>query len=279
MKFPTAEMWGITIKIKQNQKFSEKWGTWMGFESNSTNFVLHKEEIYMRDLEQQEKMKKYYDTSKYYNNDVFTDLKSPFQKYRISKVFQIYTPTKRERVLDLGCGWGTFCFAAAPTCDLITGVDYSEKSIALCNKLLSKSHNPNIDFVCVDAQDTKFESESYDVIICADLFEHLYPEVFENVLDECRRLLKKGGKLVIWTPHRGHILEILKNNNIILKKDVSHVDYKSMNLILETLCTKQFSIKKKYYVESHIPLLCYIEKRLLYLIPLLRRRIAILAEK
>ena len=234
----------------------------------------------MTDIEQQEKMKKFYDESKYFDKkETFTDLKSPFQKYRVLKVFQIYTPSKEERVLDLGCGWGTFCFAAAPICKEVTGIDFSKKSIDLCNKLLSKSQYTNIKFACADAQDTGLESESYDVIICADLFEHLYPEVFENVLDECRRLLKQEGKLIIWVPHRGHILEILKNNNILLKKDVSHVDYKSMDRILENLHKRHFSIKKSYYAESHIPVFRNLEKLLLYALPMLRRRIAILAEK
>jgi len=53
--------------------------------------------------------KEYYDTyftDKQYSK--FKDLNSFFQKYRISKVKQIYTPNKKERVLDLGCGWGLF---------------------------------------------------------------------------------------------------------------------------------------------------------------------------
>lgn len=235
----------------------------------------------MDDFESQEVMKQYYNESEYYDekDGLFADLDNSFQKYRISNVFQIYTPTKKQRVLDLGCGWGTFCFAVAPLCEQIVGVDYSQKSIDLCNKHLAKSNHNNIKFVCADAQDTGLERESFDVIICADLFEHLYPNVFENVLDECRRLLKKNGKLVIWTPHRGHILEILRNNNIILKKFVSHVDYKSMDRILDSLNKRDFTIEKSYYIESHIPVLRGVEKQLLHILPILRRRIGILAEK
>ena len=109
--------------------------------------------------------------------------------------------------------------------------------------------------------------------------EHLYPEISEKVLDECRKLLKKEGKLVIWTPNRGHILEILKNNNIILKRDVSHVDYKSMDNLLTSLHKRDFSVRKSYYAESHIPVFRILERLLIPVLPLLRRRIAILAEK
>ena len=236
----------------------------------------------MTDFQEQEKMREYYDESDYFNEKIETHvdlLKSPFQKYRISKVLQIYSPDGEESVLDMGCALGAFCFALAPLCKEITGVDYSRKAIGLCNRFLRKSQYSNIKFICGDAQNTGLKSESYDVIICADLFEHLYPEVSEKVLDECRRLLKKSGKLVIWTPHRGHILEILKNNNIILKRDISHVDYKSMDYLLRSLRKRNFSIQKAYYAESHIPVFRVLERLLLPVLPLFRRRIAILAEK
>ena len=82
---------------------------------------------------------------------------------------------------------------------------------------------------------------------------------------------------MIWTPHRGHILEILKNHDILLARDVSHVDYKSMDRLLTSLKRHGFRILKHYYAESHVPVLSVIEKALLGVIPLLRRRIAILA--
>jgi 2-polyprenyl-3-methyl-5-hydroxy-6-metoxy-1,4-benzoquinol methylase len=225
--------------------------------------------------------KLFYDESSYFEDKIttFVDLENPFQKYRVSKVLEIYTPEKNEKVLDLGCGWGTFCFALAPLCKDITGLDYSSKSINLCKEFLSKSQHNNIKFICSDATNTKLESVSYDVIISADLFEHLYPVDFEKVLDESKRLLKINGKIVIWTPHKGHILEILKNNNIILKKDISHVDYKSMAQILKALKKRKFLIRKSYYTESHLPVFRIIEKLLLRFVPILRRRIAILAEK
>lgn len=227
---------------------------------------------YLRDADLQREMKRYYDESEYFD-------KKPsklFQDYRILNIFHIYRPNKNERILDIGCGWGTISFAISFLCKEVIGLDYSQKSIDNCNALLKDN---NIKFICADAQNTGFDSESFDVIISADLFEHLYPEVYENVLDECNRLLKKKGKLVIWTPNKVHILEILKNKNIILKKDISHVDYKSMDRLLESLTKRNFAIKKAYYVESHIPIINILERLLLRILPLARRRIAILAEK
>ncbi len=239
--------------------------------------------ILKSDFNKQSKMKKYYDESMYYMNcktvKQLGSLSTRFQKYRISKVLEIYTPKKHERVLDFGCGWGTFCFALAPMCKDIVGIDYSTKSISLCNNFLKECDCNNVKFICAGAHDVPLYSESYDTIICADLVEHLYPEVFQKTLDECNRLLKRGGHLVIWTDYQKSIFTILRENNILLKKDISHVDYKSMPMMIESLKRRNFIIEKSYYTESHIPFFCIIEKVLLRVIPIMRRRIAILAKK
>ncbi len=90
------------------------------------------------------------------------------------------------------------------------------------------------------------------------------------------RLLKPGGRFSIWTPHRGHVLEILKNRNILLKRDPSHVDYKSMAVLNKLLIDAGFQIERAYFVESHIPGLRSIERLVQRFFPPLRRRIAIL---
>lgn len=225
--------------------------------------------------------KEYYNDSSYFDRQIstFMDLDSPFQKYRVANVLKIYTPKKDESVLDLGCGWGTFNFILAPICKEIIGLDYSSKSIELCNELLEKNPHKNIKFICADAADTGLGADSFDLIISADLFEHIYPADFERILDECKRILKPGGKLSIWTPNRGHFLEILKNNNIILKRDIAHVDYKTMDGMISSLKKRGFIINKSYYAESHLPVLRVIERLLLKIIPIFRRRIVILAEK
>lgn len=208
-----------------------------------------------------------------------TDPESAFQRYRLRKVLEIYDPGKEERVLDLGCGWGTFSFALGGRVAEIVGLDFSEKSIELCRERLAREPRPGLRFVRADATDTGLPAAHFDVVLAADLFEHLYPEQTRSVLDECRRVLKRGGRLSIWTPHRGHILEILKNNRILLKPDPTHVDYKSMDGLKEELRRVGLSIEKAYYAESHLPVLRALERNLMHRIPLLRRRIAILARK
>jgi len=226
-------------------------------------------------------MRHFYDTSDYYDRELekFSDLDSPFQRYRISKILRLHTPKATDRVLDLGCGWGTFCFALAPLCREVVGIDYSSKAVELCREFQKRHEGSNVTFRCASIEDTGELSSSFDAVLCADLVEHLYPELFEALVREAYRVLERGGKLVIWTPHRGHLLEILKAHNLLLKQDPSHVDFKSMARIVSTLQAHRFVIEKAYYDESHLPGFRHLERVLGGFFPLFRRRIAVLAEK
>lgn len=223
----------------------------------------------------------YYDREGYFDEGTehITDPGSAFQRYRVKKVLEIHHPDRDARVLDLGCGWGTFSLALAPEVREVVGVDFSERSIELCRQRTAEAGLANVSFVRADAAATGLEAGSFDVVVAADLVEHLYPQQTVQVLEEARRVLKGGGRLVIWTPHRGHLLEILKNRGILLRPDPTHVDYKSMEDLRALLVELGFDVEKAYYAESHLPLLRTIERSLMWRVPFLRRRIAILARR
>lgn len=223
----------------------------------------------------------YYDESDYFEgaSKHLKNLRSPFQRYRIEKVLEIFRPGKEARVLDLGCGWGTVSFALAPIVDSVVGVDFSAKSVELCRRGAEELGLENVDFVRGDAAETGLPDETFDIVYAVDLLEHLYPDQTLEVLDECARVLKRGGRLVVWTPNRGHFLETLKNRTFLMRSDPSHVDYKSMEKIHRNLLDRGFSIEKAYYAESHVPILRELERTFMSSMPVLRRRIAVLARK
>jgi ubiquinone/menaquinone biosynthesis C-methylase UbiE len=226
--------------------------------------------------------KDFYDSSDYFENQGtvhLNDHDSPFQRYRIQKVRDIHVPGPDDRVIDLGCGWGTFGFALASDVAEITGVDFSERSIAICEERLAEKPTENLRFLCVDAGATGLPSDSFDLVLAADLFEHIYPEDSQRVAAEAYRILAPGGRFATWTPHRGHILEMLKNHDIILKRDISHVDYKSMDAMRGLLGNAGFKIERSYYSESHLPGFRVIERATQSFLPFMRRRIAVLGRK
>ncbi|HEX2252423.1 MAG TPA: class I SAM-dependent methyltransferase [Thermoanaerobaculia bacterium] len=221
----------------------------------------------------------YYDSTYFDSAHQHLDFDSPFQRYRVAKVLEIFAPGAEQRVLDLGCGWGTLEWALAPRVGEIVGVDFSARSVELCRQRLAELGLPNVRFLQADAGDTGLPAASFDVVLAADLFEHLYPEDSRRVVGEAFRVLAPGGRFSIWTPHRGHVLEILKNNDIVLRRAESHVDYKSMARLREMLEADGFVLEKAYYAEGHLPGLRQAERLLQRFVPPLRRRIAVLARK
>lgn len=222
----------------------------------------------------------YYDATTYFEEAPhLLDRDSRFQRYRIRMVNELARPRPDDRVVDFGCGWGTFEFALAPRVEHILGVDFSRRSIEYCRQELGRDPRPNVDFRQADAGDTGLPAESADLVVAADLYEHLYPDDAQRVSTEALRLLRPGGRFAVWTPHRGHILEVLKNNHILLQPDPTHVDYKSMDRVRSLLEGAGFRIERAYYAESHLPVLAPVERLLGRFVPLLRRRIAVLGVK
>lgn len=224
--------------------------------------------------------REHYDSSDYFEAAAhLRDPRSRFQRYRVAKLTELRAPGSADRLVDLGCGWGTFCFAWADRAAEVVGVDFSERSIALCRERLAREPHERLRFVCADAGATGLEGGAYDLVVAADLFEHLYPDDSARVAREAFRLLSPGGHFAVWTPNPGHVLEALKRRGILLRPDATHVDYKSMDRMKRLLSEAGFAIERAYFAESHVPGLRVVERVLQGVVPFLRRRIAVLGRK
>ena len=67
--------------------------------------------------------KEFYDSSDYFEEGTehLIDTESRFQRYRVHKVLSIHDPQPSDRVVDLGCGWGTFGFELAGRVEEVVG--------------------------------------------------------------------------------------------------------------------------------------------------------------
>ena len=104
--------------------------------------------------------------------------------------------TPDDTVLDLGCG------IMQATDELkaksILGVDLWDVYL---------NHIKNLHPTCMINMDEtdRFMDESFDVVICLDVVEHLDKKLAIKILDECERICRK--KAIIYTPNE------FKNND------------------------------------------------------------------
>lgn len=95
-------------------------------------------------------------------------------------------------ILDLGFVWHPNKFLKEINkCRSVTGVDIEEAEKPV-----------NYDKVIQADLNEKFplQDNSFDTIIAGDVIEHLYNPM--GFLSECKRVLRKEGKLIISTPNR-----------------------------------------------------------------------------
>jgi len=73
-------------------------------------------------------------------------------------------------------------------------------------KISDLSNHDHLDYKNVDAQDTKFKDETFDFVIASNMIHHIpYPTKF---FKEVNRILKKGGKLIIFEAYCSVVLQL-----------------------------------------------------------------------
>ncbi|MBM3247929.1 MAG: class I SAM-dependent methyltransferase [Candidatus Omnitrophica bacterium] len=158
-------------------------------------------------LNESKDFKKFYDDNilaegREYQIERYYEPKEVYNQRRISIVLEKLAPRKNERVLDIGCGVGTFAFHSSKTGAVVYGVDYSFESIKMAKNLVERYNTPiKAKFVVADATKIPFGDSSFDKIISADFIEHISYEEKDNLLKEIYRLLKPGGAGAIFSPN------------------------------------------------------------------------------
>lgn len=106
----------------------------------------------------------------------------------------------RSAVLDLGCGSGALGEYLKKNGDCETdGVTLSPAEAAH-----AQAHYRRVEVANLETAEltTLFQSQGYDVIVCADVLEHLRQP--ERVLSACRQLLRPKGKLLLSVPNAAY---------------------------------------------------------------------------
>lgn len=109
--------------------------------------------------------------------------------------------TPNSKVLEIGCGIGTFTSLLLGIVDgkNITPIDISDKNIEIAKKTYK-----NIPFITGDAVIYDFGEEKFDYIILPDVLEHIPFEEHHKLFKKISELLKDNGQIIIHIPNPYH---------------------------------------------------------------------------
>lgn len=129
--------------------------------------------------------------------------KEKILKRRVEAVLKASDIGCGDKILDIGCGVGTFAYHAGKGQAQAVGIDYSQESIFMAQKIIARFNlQKKISFVAADAMRLPFKEMTFDKVIAADFIEHITDGEKEGLLKEIHRVLKPGGRGVIFTPNK-----------------------------------------------------------------------------
>lgn len=131
-------------------------------------------------------------------------------------------------VLEIGTGMGYGVELIAPSARHFTTIDKSQAYDAMLPQ--------NVEFLRMEVPPLQFEAESFDYIISFQVIEHIKCD--KEFVKEVSRVLRKGGKFIVSTPHaptsltrnpwhvREYTAEELRN---LLADNFSHIEAFGVN--------------------------------------------------
>ena len=170
----------------------------------------------------------------YYNNN--KQEKDRIDLFFYSNIVKNYF--KPKVVLDYGCGTGFFLKRLSKINNIQNtfGFELSDyaRNEAIKNSPLSKIIN-NLN---------QIDSDSVDLIVSLHVIEHVKDDDLTNIFSSFKRILKKNGSILVSTPAKNGLANILKKEKWIAYTDITHINltsYKEWELFFKNqkLCIKK----------------------------------------
>ncbi len=102
----------------------------------------------------------------------------------------------RGRLLDAGCGSGKYAVPLRMRGFDVVALDVSQRALRIVRERCD-SRKINLDLLAANVYQIPFKEDSFDVIWCYGVLQHLLLKEREYAIAEFSRLLRKGGMMFI----------------------------------------------------------------------------------
>jgi len=120
------------------------------------------------------------------------------QNNKIQHLIKKLNIKANQKVLDIGCGWGSLAIDIARTANCeVTGITLSENQLNYCNKRAKELNLENqLSFKLMDYREL---NEKFDRIISVGMFEHVGRKFYKRFFTQIEKLLKDDGVCITHT--------------------------------------------------------------------------------
>lgn len=183
---------------------------------------------------------------------------------KINNVLPHLELSRHDIVADIGCGIGTFALESAKESCQVYAVDYSPVALEIARELATEMGvSDKITFILSSVENIPIDDGTIDKVVSANFVEHLYPEQFDALLKELKRMVKNGGCVVIYAPNPHELntripRPIRKVIKFILRMPTANIS-EDDPMVAET----KKEMQAKYdYLHVHLKSASYIRSRL-----------------
>jgi SAM-dependent methyltransferase len=181
---------------------------------------------------------------------------------REAALLRLVRPGPATRVLEVGSARGDTAFFLAPRVHSVVGIDAAPVAIGAARARLAALALSNVQFEEADARDlSAVPNGPFDVVLLADVVEHVLDDVLVPCLASARKALRPGGALAIYTPNRAHWAERIKAAVPGLQQE-DHIAVRPAERVVALVQAAGFRVEDLFFCASPYPFLGALDRAL-----------------